>query len=212
LAGIARYFGAIPKPARVLPKFYTIEPVQDGERTVTVRRVASAQWLGALFHLPQGANADTTAFEALAELMTVEPAGRLYKALVEGKKASKVENWIFEQRDAGFVIFWAQVPPDQSVDAVRDTLLATLYDVGAHPITAAELERVRIKAQKDFDDTINDPQQMAVALADSIAQGDWRLLFIRRDRWRKLAPADVTRVATEWLKPSNVTIGMFLPE
>ena len=52
-----------------------------------------------------------------------------------------------------------------------------------------------IKAQKDFDDTINDPQQMAVALAESIAEGDWRLFFIHRDRWRKLTPADVTRVA-----------------
>ena len=212
LAAIAKYFGAIPKPTRVLPKLYTVEPVQDGQRTVVVRRVAGTQWLGALFHLPQGANPDATAFEALAEIMTVEPAGRLYKALVEGGKASKVENWTFEQHDPGFVIFWAQVPADQSIDAARDTMLATLYDVGARPITAAELDRVRIKAQKDFDDTINDPQQMAVALADSIAQGDWRLFFIHRDRWRQLTAADVTRVATEWLKPSNLTIGMFLPE
>jgi zinc protease len=212
LAAVARYFGAIAKPTRVLPKQYTVEPVQDGERTVTVRRVASTQWVGALFHLPQAANPDTTAFEALAEIMTVEPAGRLYKALVEGKKASSVENWMFPLHDAGFVIFWAQVPPDQSLDTARDTLLATLYDVTAHPVTASELERVKIKAQKDFDDTINDPQQMAVALADSIAEGDWRLFFIHRDRWQKLAPPDVTRVATEYLKASNLTVGLFLPE
>ena len=212
LAAVARHFGAIPRPARVLPKFYTVEPVQDGERFVEVRRVASTQWVGALFHLPQGANPDSTAFEALAEIMTVEPAGRLYKALVEGKKASRVENWMFPLHDAGFVIFWAQVAPDQSLQAARDTLLATLYDVAAHPITASELDRVRIKAQKDFDDTINDPQQMAVALADAIAEGDWRLFFIRRDRWRDLKPDDVTRVGAEYLKPSNLTLGLFLPE
>ena len=212
LRKVAKYFGSIPKPARVLPKLYTAEPVQDGERTVTVRRVASTQWLGALFHLPQGANPDATAFTALAEIMTVEPAGRLYKALVERRKASTVENWTFEQHDAGFAIFWAQVPQGESVDAARDTLLATLYDVGAHPITQAELDRVRTKAQKDFDDTVNDPQQMAVALADSIAEGDWRLFFIHRDRWRALTPADVTRVATEYLKSSNLTLGYYLPE
>ena len=77
---------ASPSRRACCPKLYTVEPVQDGERTVTVRRVASAQWIGALFHLPQGANPDTTAFEALAEIMTVEPAGRLYKALVEGEE------------------------------------------------------------------------------------------------------------------------------
>ena len=212
LAAVAKYFGAIPKPTRTLQKLYTVEPVQDGERTVTVRRVAGTQWLGALYHLPQGASADTTAFEALAEIMTVEPAGRLYKALVESGKASKVENWMFEQHDPGFVIFWAQVAPGQPMDATRNALLATLYDVPAHPITAAELDRVRAKAQKDFDDTLNDPQQVAVALADSIGEGDWRLFFIHRDQWRALKPADVTRVAGEWLKPSNATIGMFVPE
>src|SRR4029079_10469366 len=95
LAAIAKYFGAIPKPARVLPKLYTVEPVQDGQRTVAVRRVAGAPLLGALSPLPQGANPDATAFEALAEIMTVEPAGRLYKALIEAKKASSVENWTF---------------------------------------------------------------------------------------------------------------------
>jgi zinc protease len=165
-----------------------------------------------MYHLPQGANPDATALEALAEIMTVEPAGRLYKALVEGKKASTVENWTFQQHDAGFVIFWAQVPLGESIDTARDTLLATLYDVSAHPITQAELDRVRTKALKDFDDTVNDPEKMAVALADAIAEGDWRLFFIRRDRWRNLKAEDVTRVATAWLKPSNVTIGMFLPE
>jgi zinc protease len=165
-----------------------------------------------MFHLPQGANPDSTAFEALAEIMTVEPAGRLYKALVEGKKAASTEQWLFQQHDAGFVIFWAQVPVGDSIDGARDTLLATLYDVAAHPITDAELDRVRTKAQKDFDDTVNDPEKMAVALADAVAEGDWRLFFIRRDRWRQLKPADVTRVAGQWLKPSNLTLGMFMPE
>lgn len=209
---IAKYFGAIPKPPRALPKFYTVEPVQDGQREVTVRRVASTQWVGALFHLPQGANPDATAFEALANIMTVEPAGRLYKALVETKKATSVDNWMFALHDPGFVIFWAQVPPGNSLGAARDAMLATLYDVGAHPVTAEELERVRIKAQKDFDDTINDPQQFAVAVADAIGEGDWRLFFIHRDQWHKLTPADVTRVGTEYLKASNLTVGLFMPE
>ena len=212
LATIAKTFGAIPRPARTLPKLYTVEPVQDGERSVTVRRVATAQWLGALFHMPQGANPDATAFAALADIMTVEPSGRLYKALVEDKKASSVENWTFEQHDAGFVIFWAQVRSGEPIDAARDTMLATLYDVAAHPVTDAELDRIRTKALKDFDDTINDPEKMAVALAEATAEGDWRLFFIRRDHWRTMTAADVTRVATTWLKPSNLTIGMFLPE
>jgi zinc protease len=51
------------------------------------------------------------------------------------------------------------------------------------------------KALKDFDDTINDPQRFAVALAEANSLGDWRLFFLQRDRWRALTASDVNRVA-----------------
>jgi zinc protease len=40
---IAQYFGAIPKPARVLPKLWTVEPTQDGERSFVVRRLQDSR-------------------------------------------------------------------------------------------------------------------------------------------------------------------------
>ena len=212
LRKVARYFGALPKPTRVLPKLYTAEPVQDGMREITVRRVASVQYVGALFHMPPGPHADDTAAAALAEIMTVQPAGRLYRSLVQGKKASAVSNYMFELHDPGFVIFFAQVPPGEAIAATREALLATLFGVRNEPVTDAEVARVRTKALKDFDDTINDPQRFAVAMAEANSLGDWRLFFLQRDRWRALTAADVNRVAAEYLKASNVTVGEFLPE
>src|SRR4029450_7331677 len=35
---ISQSFGPIPKPKPTLPVFYTVEPTQDGERSVTLRR------------------------------------------------------------------------------------------------------------------------------------------------------------------------------
>jgi zinc protease len=212
LALVAKYFGPLPKPTRVLPKLYTVEPAQDGMREVVVRRVASTQYVAALFHMPPGPHPDDTAGAALAEIMTVQPAGRLYKALVDTGKASAVSNYYFEQHDPGFVIFFAHLQPGRSIDDAKSAMLATLFDVKAHPITDEELTRVRTKALKDFDDTVNDPQRFAVAIAEAVALGDWRLFFIQRDRWRTVKPADVTRVAEEYLKPANATIGEFLPE
>ena len=45
LAYIEKVFGAIPRPARVLPNLYTAEPTQDGERShaAPVRQRASAR-------------------------------------------------------------------------------------------------------------------------------------------------------------------------
>ncbi|MEO8487366.1 MAG: pitrilysin family protein [Betaproteobacteria bacterium] len=212
LAQVAAEFGRIPKPARALPRLYTSEPTGDGEHVVTVRRVGSAQYVGTLFRVMQGAHPDYAAAEALGEIMTVEPAGRLYQALVESRKATSVQTWTFATYDPGPMIFFAQVPVGEPVDPARDAMLATLYGVRDRPITAVELDRVRAKYLKDFDQTINDPQAFGVQLSEWIALGDWRLFFLHRDRWRKLAPSDVTRVATEWLKPANLTLGMFVPE
>ncbi len=212
LGRIAATFGPIPKPTRALPPLYTAEPVQDGERSVTVRRVGGTQYVAALYHTVPGSHPDAVAFEALGEVMTVEPAGRLYRALVETKKASAVEAWNFTLADPGDIIFWAQVPPADSLAAARDALLATVEGVRAKPITATEVDRVRAKALRQFDETFNDPQKLGVAISESIATGDWRLFFLQRDQWRKLTPADVQRVAQEYLKASNRTLGQFIPD
>jgi len=209
---IAKVFGPIPRPTRTLPPLYTKEPVQDGERSVTVRRVGGAQFVAALYHAVPGAHPDATAVEALGDVLTVEPAGRLYHALVETKKASAVDGWSFLLVDPGNIIFWAQVPVGDPLDAARDALLATVENLGAHPITEAEVDRVRAKALRSFDETFNDPQKLGIAISESIALGDWRLFFLRRDQWRKLTAADVQRVALQYLKPANRTLGQFIPD
>jgi len=209
---IAKVFGPIPKPTRKLPTFYTEEPVQDGERAVSVRRVGGSQYVASLYHTVRGAHPDAVAVQALGEVMTVEPAGRLYKALVETRKASGVEVLTLGFADPGDIIFWAQVPLGDSIDAARDAMLATVEGVRANPITQAEVDRVRAKQLRHFDETFSDPQRLGVAISESIALGDWRLLFINRDRWRKVSATDVQGVALEYLKPSNRTIGMFIPD
>ncbi|MET0683018.1 MAG: pitrilysin family protein, partial [Casimicrobiaceae bacterium] len=212
LAQIVKTFGPIPRPTRTLPVLYTKEPVQDGERAVTVRRAGGTQFVAALYHTVPGAHPDAIAMDALGEVMTVQPAGRLYRALVETKKASAVESWNFVLADPGDIIFWAQVPPTDSLAAAREALIATVEGVKAKPITAAEVDRVRAKALRQFDETFNDPQKLGVAISESIATGDWRLFFLQRDQWRKVTPADVQRVALEYLKPSNRTVGQFIPD
>ena len=212
LERIARYFGPIPKPARALLAIYTREPVQDGERSVTVRRVGSAQFIGALYRTPPGAHPDATALAALGEIMTIAPSGRLYQALVESRKASAVDAWNLELSDPGNLIFWAQVPLGDSADAARATMLETLYGLRDKPITQAEVDRVKTRTLTSIDEIINDPQQLGLVLSESIAVGDWRLFFIQRDRWRALTAADVQRVGLEYLKNANLTFGQFIPD
>ena len=43
---VQEFFGAIPRPARVLQPTYTVEPPQDGERLVSLRRTGDIQYIG----------------------------------------------------------------------------------------------------------------------------------------------------------------------
>ena len=212
LGSIARYFGAIPRPARTLPRMYTQEPVQDGERIVTIRRVGDQQLVGVAYHTVQGAHPDFVAVDALADIMTIAPGGRLYKALVDTKKASGVSNSAAALFDPGFVAMFAQVPLSDSLDAARDAMIATLEGVQREPITAAEVDRVRIRSLKNIDEALADPTRFGISLSESIAAGDWRLFFLQRDRFRTLTAADVQRVAQSYIKPSNRAVAQFVPD
>src|SRR5213079_1605311 len=65
LATIQSLFGAIAAPPRELPKIYTQEPVQDGERSVTLRRTGDLAEVLAGYHVPAGAHPDIAALDVL---------------------------------------------------------------------------------------------------------------------------------------------------
>ena len=47
---------------------------------------------------------------------------------------------------------------------------------------------------------------------NAIAQGDWRLMFLQHDLLKDVQPADLVRVAKAYFKPSNRTVGYYIPD
>jgi zinc protease len=212
LALIARHFGPIPKPSRTVPKIYTLDPVQDGERSVTLRRIGNSKFVGLMYHIVRGSDPDYVPTDVLADALTMEPAGRMYKSLVLTKKASSVMGDIDALRDPGMLAFYAQIPDADEIAPARDAMFATIEELKREPITEDEVARVRAKAAKHYDEVLADPQRFGIAISESIALGDWRLFFLQRDAYRTVKAADVNRVAQAWLKRSNVTVGEYIPD
>ena len=78
-------------PTRALPRLHTVEPTQDGERQVTLRRVGDVQVAAVAYHVPAGSHADFAALsDCSAQMLGDAPSGRLHKALVETSKAASV--------------------------------------------------------------------------------------------------------------------------
>jgi zinc protease len=210
---IAKYFAPIPRPRRTLPNIYTAEPTQDGERAVTLRRVGDVQNIVLAYHVPAGSHPDIAAL-SIASLILAEntPSGRLYKALVETKKASNVGGGNLQLREAGLGLIFAEVRKESSLDDARNTLLATLDAVKTNPLTSEEVERARNRLLTNIDLQFNNSEQIALALSNWASMGDWRLLFLNRDRIKSVSDEDVQRAAVYYTKPSNRTIGVFIPD
>ena len=211
LAWIAEAFGRITKPARTLEPTYTTEPTQDGERSVALRRVGDTESLAVLYHVPAGSHPDMAAIEVLAGVLGDAPSGRLYKALVENKKAVSANTNVEELHDPGFFMANARLRTDQSLDQARDILLSTIEKFASEPPSKEEVDRVKTRLLKQIELEMANTQSVALELSDWESQGDWRLLFVMRDRIKDVTPEDVTRVAKAYLKPSNRTLAEFIP-
>ena len=207
----AKTFGAIPKPARQLRATYTVEPPQDGERSVILRRVGDVQLVHAMYHMPSGSHPDFVAVDVLTQILIAQPTGRLHKALVETGKAASTFGAERQTREPGSAYFGAAVRKDASLDPVREELLGVLEGFAKNPVTDEELERARTKLKGDVEQLLTNTRSVALTLSEFVAIGDWRLLYLYQDQLGKVKREDVQRVATAYLRPANRTLGLFYP-
>jgi zinc protease len=208
---ISKYFGALKNSAGSIEATYTEEPAQDGERIVMLRRVGKVPVVGVVYHTPAGAHPDTAALEVLRSVMLTPPSGRLYKALVETKKAASVSGDVSHWHDPGVIEFSASVSDQSTPEEVRDVMFAQLERLAGGDITAEEVERATRRYLAERERTLTRSHEIAVELSEWAGAGDWRLLFLQRDRVAKVTPEDVTRVARKYLIQSNRTVGIFVP-
>ena len=112
---VAELFGAIPRPQRTLEKTYTVEPTQDGERSVTLRRVGDTQDIMVVYHIPAALHPDDAAARGAgrrAGRHALRPALQGPGGQQEGGRRQHATRE--ELHDPGFLMAIAQLEPDQS--------------------------------------------------------------------------------------------------
>ncbi len=200
LARIEQAFGPIPRPTRVLkPSEYTVEPPQEGARTDARRAPATAAsspcsttWLPA----PTG--------HRRADLPVLGPLR------YAGRAAHRARWWTFTRprqssrfegmKDPGLIVFAAGTSKDRPLDAVRPPCWPRWkgWPRGQSP-RRNSTARACGSATAD-EQVLNNPAQYGVLLSEAIAEGDWRLFLLDRDRVEAATLADVQRVCRPYLR------------
>ncbi len=223
---VADTVGQIPRPSRQLDQTYTVEPAQDGERYIELRRVGQNPSLIVAYHSPAAGHPDAAAFAVLTGIMSGGgggrggrggggggASGRLTKALVDNKLANSAGMRFEQLHDPGLVEFTATLSNDQSLDAAKKAIYQVIDGIVTEPPTRQEVERVKTGMLRNLENLLSDAQTLGVnGLTTPISQGDWRLMFLEHDRLQKVTPEDLVRVAKTYFKASNRTVGYYVPD
>ncbi len=212
LQWVAKAFGPIAKPQRTLPPNWTVEPTQDGERSFVVRRKGDVQIVEVAYHMPGALHPDNQALRFAASILTDTPNGRLHPPLVDSGQAVNVFLRGLSGVDPGVVSLGAVVKKDAPLAPVRDALVAAAENFYTQPPSPQEMERVRRDFLNGLEQTMSAPERLGMALSESIALGDWRLLFQTRDHLLQLTSEQVAAAAQRYWRRDNRTVGTFEPE
>ncbi len=207
---IEKHFGGLAKPKRSLNPTYTIEPVQEGARQISLHRHADQAIVGLMYHAVPGAHPEFSGIEALVNILTDQPSGLLYRELVKKGLAAEVEGTVWSLTEPGVISFFAKVAKGQDAEKLAKRMIELLEHLKPEQVSATELARYQQHYARNFTLSWSDSTWSAVELSEWAALGDWRLMFQHRDSVQALK-MEQALAGRRYLLASNRTLGYFLP-
>ena len=225
LTKVEKHFGGIASRSRPA-KVRQVEPEQQAERRVVLRKEGTTAYWKVVFHAP--AFADDAFFPLLvADAVLNGAAGlniwsmggvsrpqrsaRLYRALVDQCLASTVGGALMPTEHPYLYSINAAVAEGQSIAAVENAVLGEIDKLRADGITPAELTKVHAQLSARFIYDADSVTDIAHQLGYFEVIGSWRAYEQLRERLDKVTPELVHAAASKYLAASNRTIGWFEP-
>ncbi|MBY0359637.1 MAG: insulinase family protein [Candidatus Obscuribacterales bacterium] len=213
LALIDKYFGKIPTSPHEIPEVYTVEPPQEGERRLELRRGGDLPQLMIGYHTPEADHADTYALSLASSILgdAGKRSSRLYTALMESGLATSCFSQSSENHDPHLFLLGATLAPEKSFEEVETAIYAELKKLAEEPVSDDELARVKSANRKGTILASADPQSYANMLCAAEAVADWHWLIEYDAKVDAVTAKDIMRVARKYFGKTNRTVGHFIP-
>jgi zinc protease len=201
LAEVATAYGSIPAGPALPPDDTRPERAPASLVRATLTRPVPADRLVLGFPAPGLGDADRAAYEIANELLAGGPSCRLAKKLVvDSQWASSVHGDVAPTRDPGLYAIWIQMAKGHTAEEAERVVVDAVSELASHPVGAAELAKAAARLESAFWQQLGSSHGRAEALGEfEIGAGDFRRLFTRGDEYARVTPADVRRVAAEYL-------------
>jgi zinc protease len=193
------------------PAMRVVEPEQEGERRVTVKRPGPVPQMSIAYHVPGAAHPDTLPLWVLGAVLSTGRSSRLYKSLVMTGLASSAGAGSAMTRDPYLFRISATARPETEPPKLEAAALAEVETLVSGGVTDAEINKVRrqIKAGHVF--STEGVTSLARYLGQYEMAHGWRNFETYLEDLGRVTAEDVARVANTYLTESNRTVGWFLP-
>jgi zinc protease len=214
-------FGAIP-PGTPSRAFVRPEPPQQGERRVVIERPGPAKYLSVAYRIPEAKHPDWIKLYMLDSILggasgfggggVGNKTSRLYQALVKTELAASISSGLLPSIDPYLYSIDVTLREGRTLEEVEATLFAQLEKAVNGEITQAELDKAKKQARALFaysGETVTN-QAFMLAYYEHIT-GDYNWFLTFEERLRTITLDDVHEVARKYLRPSQRTVGWFVP-
>ena len=209
---IRKYFGAIPRSPKPIPEIYTEEPPQTGPRRVVVKRPGEVGVLQIAHKTPSATHPDHASLEVLSAILSTGKTSRLYRALIDQNLAISAEAAKGFFRDPALFSTTVLLAPGVTHEQAEKAVLAELDRIKTSGVSAVEVSTAINKILASVAYGRDGSFAIAGQLNEAIAVGDWTIYSSLLEKISAVKPADVQRVARDYLLEDQSTTGWFVPQ
>ncbi|MCY1036626.1 pitrilysin family protein [Corallococcus sp. BB11-1] len=209
---VERTLGAIPSQPAPEP-VRTKEPEQQGERRITLKRMAQSPLLQVAYHSLAANDPEAETLELLGLILTDGDSSRLHRKLVEDARVAIRVRGIFSGGfDPSLTWFMVDLPPGGDLPRAEALLTEELARVAKDGVTDAELRKARNIALATFWRKLetNDGRARELGAAATF-RGDWRALLDAPTRYEKVTRDRVRTLAARLFNSDHRTVGWLVP-
>ncbi len=204
-----QYMAPIPaqKPG---PKVHLVEPVQTGERRITVQKEVSSPYMIIGYHVPNSKDKDYYALDILSSILSSGNSSRLYSSLVDQQQlATSIFSSYGESFDPTLFQIYVTANKGKSTDSIENAVYKVLDNIQKDGITDKELEKIKNQKLMEFYSSIETINGKANSLGTyELFFGDYKKMFTAPEEYANVTKEDVKRVASQYFKKSNRTVGI----
>jgi len=211
---IEKYFGDIPRGTKEIYRPTIVEPAKTAEVRDIVYDNIQLPAVIMSYHMPAQGTPDAYALSMLTTLLSDGQSSRMYKAIVDQQqKALQVMSFPFALEDPGLVLIFGLVNMGVEPADLEKSIEAEIEKVKTVEISDSEFQKLRNKVENDF---VTGNSTM-VGIAENLANyhvyfKEANLINTEIERYLKVTPADLQRVAQKYLTPENRVVLTYLPK